>query len=263
MPTYKGKVEKTMEAKSIGLLNHMLQMALGRAREENNFDIIMFMGVDGRIFASSIPSFLNADQYHLLNLVKGNLPHICNQLAGQNLMLSIQQYQVGTVIISGVGDKAFLVFLTTKPLEVPRMEDKLRKVLNASIVMKHIFELKPVTAETLALYDEDIAGELKKLTRLLFVEMFDQTREYRKNMEVLNYLRPRIRDVVGVGLVDEIVSMAFNEIGTSAPYMTDAQWDQFLLKVVEEIRKNSGDVVADRCAKAWAPAVRKVLKSFV
>src|SRR5438034_183572 len=113
------KVVKTMEAESVGLLKHMLESELKRARQENGFDIVLFLGVDGRIFASDVPWNLDPKQYRLLNLVKGNLPDICGQLSSQNLKLSVQQYDAGTIIISGVGDKAFLVFLATKPLELP------------------------------------------------------------------------------------------------------------------------------------------------
>ena len=111
MPTLAGTVEKTMEAESVGLLRHILQTALHEARERNAFDIVLFIGVDGRIFASEVPPRLDARQYRLLNLVKSNLGHICHQLSGENMMLSVQQYDVVTIIISGVGDKAFLVFL--------------------------------------------------------------------------------------------------------------------------------------------------------
>ena len=117
---YAGKVDKVMEAATVGHLKLLLETELGRCREENELDIAMFLGVDGRIFASSIPNELNPREYRLLNLLKGNLAHICNQLSGQNMMMSVEQFEAGTGIIKGVGDRAVLVFLTTKPVEVTK-----------------------------------------------------------------------------------------------------------------------------------------------
>ena len=100
---YAGKVDKTMAAETVGHLKHLLETELRRCREENELDIAMFLGVDGRIFASSIPNELNPREYRLLNLLKGNLAHICNQLSGQNMMMSVEQFEAGTIIIGGVG----------------------------------------------------------------------------------------------------------------------------------------------------------------
>src|SRR3989304_2291077 len=121
MPTPAGKVDKTMEAENGGLRKHVLATGLKRVRQENGFDLVLFMGVDGRIFASDVPWTLDPRQYRLLNLVKGNLGHICGQLSGHKMMLSIQQDDVGTILIPGVGGKAFLTFLTTRPLEITQM----------------------------------------------------------------------------------------------------------------------------------------------
>jgi predicted regulator of Ras-like GTPase activity (Roadblock/LC7/MglB family) len=111
-----------MEAESVTLLKHMLEMELMRLRDEQGFDVVLFLGVDGRIFTSSIPPELTPEQYHLLNLVKGNLVHICRQLGKQNLRFSVQQFTAGTVFISGVGEKAFLVLFTTKELEAETLQ---------------------------------------------------------------------------------------------------------------------------------------------
>jgi len=196
MPTLAGKVEKTMEAESVGLLKHILQTELRQARERNAFDIVMFIGVDGRIFASEVPPNLDPRQYRLMNLVKQNLSHICNQLSGQNMMLSVQQYDVGTIIISGVGDKAFLVFLASRPVDLGAMQDTLRAVFRASTVMKHLFEERPITPASIAAYDEDVARDLRGLTRALFVEKFEDTRGYKRNVEVLEFLRKRLQALV-------------------------------------------------------------------
>ncbi len=261
--SYKGKVEKTMEAESVGLLNHMIMTALDRVREENNFDIVMFLGVDGRIFASSIPDALNSAQYHLLNVVKDNLPHICSQLTTKNLEWSIRNYETGSVMISGVGDKAFLVFLVTSQIDVANVGQLTKKVLDTSAVIKHVMELKPMTMEATKDYNEDIASELRKLSRILFIEKFDTTRQYKKNMEIHNYIRKELGMVLEKGLLDEVITLAYNEIGTSAAYMTDRQWGDLIDKLLEEVRKLAGDVVAERCAKKWKPEVEKLLRSFV
>jgi len=101
---YAGQVDKTMGAETVGHLKHLLETELKRACEENDLHIAMFLGVDGRIFSSSIPNKLDPREYRLLNLLKGNLAHICSQLAGQNMMMSVQQFEarVGVVDIAEV-----------------------------------------------------------------------------------------------------------------------------------------------------------------
>src|SRR3970282_1440616 len=106
---FAGRVDKTMGAETVGHLKLMLDTELRRGREENGLDIAMFLGVDGGIFASSIPDTLDPREYRLLNLLKGNLSHICSQLSGQNMMMSVQQFEAGTIVISGVGDRAVRV----------------------------------------------------------------------------------------------------------------------------------------------------------
>lgn len=263
MPSLAGKVDKTMEAESVGLLKHMLDTELARVRRENGLDLVLFLGVDGRIFASDVPWTLDAAQYHLLNLVKGNLPHICGQLSRQNLRLSVQQYDAGTVVISGVGDKAFLVFLATKPLEISGMEGLLGNVKNASAVMKHLLDQRGTSEGDVSGYPPEVAAELRALSRALFVEKFDETREYRRNMEVLGFLRGRLRAAVGAGPLEEIVTMAFNEVGTTAAYMTERHWERFLELVIAQVARIAGEPAAETARLQWTPEVRKLLKSFV
>src|SRR2546428_730520 len=217
---YAGQVDKTMGADTVGHLKHLLETELKRAREENDLDIAMFSGVDGRIFSSSIPNQLDPREYRLLNLLKGNLAHICNQLSGQNMMMSVQQFEAGTIIISGVGDRAFLVFLTTKPVEITKMQGVLANVLKTSIVVRHLFESRPITPEVLASYDEAVAGELKRLTRILFVEKFGETKEVKKNKEIAQYLQSELGALVGPGPLQEIVTTAYNPGRTTAPHTT-------------------------------------------
>src|SRR5438552_16154661 len=119
---YAGQVDKTMGADTVGHLKLLLDTDLKRAREESNLDIAMFLGVAGGIFSSSIPNQLDPREYRLVNLLKGSLAHICNRLSGQNMMMSVQQFEEGTITISGVGDRAFLVSLTSKPVQITKTQ---------------------------------------------------------------------------------------------------------------------------------------------
>lgn len=260
---YAGKVDKTMGAETVGHLKLLLETELGRCREDNALDIAMFLGVDGRIFASSIPNELNPREYRLLNLLKGNLAHICNQLSGQNMMMSVEQFEAGTVIISGVGDRAFLVFLTTKPVEITKMQGILANVVTTAIVVRHLFEERPITPEVLASYDETVATELKRLTRILFVQKFGETKEFKKNKEIEAYFRQRLGSLVGPGPLDETITLAYNEVGTSPAYMTRDHWTRFLALLIEKLREIRGDTVADRAEKEWKTYLDGVLSSFV
>src|SRR5438445_12345514 len=112
---YAGQVDKTMGAETVGHLKHLLETELRRAREENSLDIAMFSGVDGRIFSSSIPNQLDPREYRLLNLLKGNLAHICNQPNRQNMMMCVPQFEPGTIIISGGGRREVPLLVTTSP----------------------------------------------------------------------------------------------------------------------------------------------------
>jgi predicted regulator of Ras-like GTPase activity (Roadblock/LC7/MglB family) len=258
------KINKTLEAENITLLKHLLTIELRRLCEENNIDMAMFMGIDGRTFSSHIPQQLTTVQFHLLNLIKSNIKHICGQLQSENMKVSIQQFKEGTIIISGVGDNAFLVSIIGKNVDVSQIRATIDTVLVASAVLLHILEVKPINDEVLADYPPAVSAELRKLSRLLFKEQFEQTREYKKNIEILNFLKDKIQSVVGVGAVDEIVTMVFNELGTAPAYMKANQWRMFIDKVIRErITEMRGDIVADECLKTWVPEMEKKLKSFV
>jgi len=96
------------------------------------------------------------------------------------------------------------------------------------------------------------------------VERFDQTKQYRKNTEILEFIKKKLADVVGVGAVDEIITVTFNELGTSAPYMTDQLWRIYLEKVIQKhVRAMSGEIMADECYRTWMPELDKKLRSFV
>jgi hypothetical protein len=131
-------------------------------------------------------------------------------------------------------------------------------------VLNHILEVKPITEEAMVDYPEEVSGELKKLSRLLFKEQFEHTREYKKNVEILNFLKKKIESVVGVGVVDEIVTLVLNELGTAPAYMNDKQWRAFLDKVISEhIRDRCGEIVTDEVQRTWVPELERKLKSFV
>src|SRR5206468_1141087 len=88
------------------------------------------------------------------------------------------------------------------------------RIFSSSIAVRHLFESKPITPAILASYDEAVAGELKRLTRILFVEKFGETKEFKKNKEIAQYLQTKLGALVGPGPLQEIVTMAYNEVGT-------------------------------------------------
>ena len=263
MPSLAGQVDKTMGAETVGHLKLLLETELRRTREDNHLDLAMFLGVDGRIFASSIPEELDPRQYRLLNLLKGNLAHICNQLSGQNMMMSVEQFEAGTVIISGVGDRAFLVFLTARPVEITKMQGVLSNVVKTSIVVRHLFEERPITPAVLAEYDEAVAAELKRLTRILFVETFEDSKGFKKNKEIDTFLRQRLGALVGPGPLQDIMTMGYNEVGTSTAYMTADHWNRLLDRIVDGLRDVRGEAVAAKAEREWRAHLRQVLSSFV
>jgi hypothetical protein len=79
----KKKIDKRMEAKTVVQLKHMFEMELKRIKEDNGIAILMFVGIDGRVFASIIPPILDPVQFRFLNLVKSNLTHVCSLLQGE------------------------------------------------------------------------------------------------------------------------------------------------------------------------------------
>ncbi|MDG6221008.1 MAG: hypothetical protein QCI38_06120 [Candidatus Thermoplasmatota archaeon] len=265
MAKEKGKMkEKTMEAKTATLLKHMLDMELERLRESIGADIVLFIGVDGRIFASSLPDEMNSKQFYMFNLVKAMLSSICAQLQSENLRVSIQQYPEGTLFISGVGKNAFLVSVLTGDRDIEKTVQLVTEPIKASDVMLHIFEQRSMDPEYLAGLPSEVSEELQVLSRQLFVEQFDQTRGYKKNMKVQDWLRKKIAEAVGLGSVEEIMTIMFNEMGTTAPYMNDGLWRVMTEKIIQEhIRKLRGDIFSEEVYKTWMPELEQMLKSFV
>jgi len=258
------KMDKTLEAEDVTLLKHMLNMELKHLQEKNDIDIMMFVGVDGRIFASLIPPQLTPPQFFMLNLIKAKKPYICGQLKNENLTLAIEKYKEGALIITGIGDNAFLASLFAKDVDPTAMDDTIKRLLTGSAVLRHIFELRRMDEITLGNLADDVADELRRLSRQLFVEQFEHTRKYKKNMLILEFIKKKVAETVGVGQVDEIIVLSFNEMGTSAAYMTDRLWNMFMEKVIENhIRKLRGDMMADECLKTWIPELDQKLRSFV
>ena len=253
---------KRLEAETATQLKSMLDMELRRIRTEFGFDVSMLVGVDGRIFASSIPDQLTPSQYRLLNLVKANLPSLCAQLANEAMRLNLTQYEYGVTVVSQVGHRSFLVLLSGKPQDIMTMDETITHVKRASEVLRHVFEQRPMGPDAMASYDRETADELQRLGRQLFVEKFEETPLYKRNRDLVLYLKAEVTKAVGVGAVQEILSVSFNEVGTSAPYMKDAQWLAVVDLIVEKVRAQGGDVLADRCAKAWIPEVKRRLQAF-
>ena len=257
-------MKKTLEAEDISLLRHLLEMELRRLHEEADIDIILFMGVDGRIFSSYIPFTLNTQQYYLLSLIRNNLPHICAQLRSENMKISLQQYEEGFVILSGVGNNAFTASIIASDIEIAEVQKRLHSVVKASAVLKHIFELKPLKESELINYPEEISNELMSLSRLLFKERFTYTKDYKKNVEILENIKTKIESVVSKGQVNEIVTLTFNELGTQLGTMNNRLWMQFLEIVINHhIQPSTSDLVAEECRKTWIPEIERKLKSFV
>lgn len=258
-------MEKTMEARDVGMLKYLLDTELSRLKDEAEIDLALFMGVDGRIFSSHIPFDLDTGQYFLLRLVHGNLPHICAQLRQENMRLSVQQYNEGIIIISGIGDYAFLACVLSKKNNIAEINGSLKPILKSSAVLKHLFEMRQLKSEELSGYSEDVVEELNNLSRLLFKERFTYTKEYKKNVEILDMIKTKIASVLGgKGAVNEVVIMTFNEMGMQVGMMKKQDWMIFLEKVINDhVKRLSSDIVAEECNRTWVPEIQAKLKSFV
>ncbi len=256
-------LEKTLEAKDVTLLRALIHLAVQGLRDEANADIVLFVGVNGRIFDSIIPEILNAEEYYLLNTFKANLHKICAQLGSKSLKVSIETYNTGTLVISKVGDAAFLAIMVTRELQHEDLRDLIRAAGKWSTIVNHIFQLKPLSGEAIDGYPEDIKNEFHKLSRQLFVESFAYTKQYRKNQKVLEYLRKELAGIVGVGMVEEILTLSFNEIGTASQYMTDDLWPIVVEKIAARVKELRGEMLAEEYYKKWLRDVERIIKSFV
>ncbi len=257
------KLEKTMEAKDVTMLRSLIHLALEKLMKEAKLDIILFVGVDGRIFDSIIPEELNAREYYLLNIFKSNLHKICSQLKSKNMMVSIEQYGEGFFIISQVGDSSFLASMVINETGYEELQNLLKSVMKWSKIVNHIFQLKPLSGREVDQYPDEIKKEFHSLSRQLFIEKFAYTKQYRKNQKILEYLKKELSTVVGVGMVDEVLTLTFNEVGTAVQYMTDDLWPIVIERISKKITDLRGGIVADEYYKKWMEDVEKIIRSFV
>ncbi len=257
------KLDKTLEARDVTLLRSLLHLSITRLRDEGNIDIILFVGVNGRIFDSIIPEVLNAKEYYLLNTFKANLYKICSELKSKNMKISVEEYSDGTLIISKVGNAAFLAVMVTKSLEHEELQKLIATTNKWSIIVNHIFQLRPLSGPEIEEYPGDIKEEFHKLSRQLFVKSFAHTKQYRKNQKIIEYLKKELSSIVGVGMVDEVITISFNELGTAPQYMTDDLWPIFVEKIANRVRALRGDMVADEYYKKWLNDVERLIRSFV
>lgn len=256
-------MKKTLDAKDVGLLKHLLEMELAHMSEKAEVDIAFFMGVDGRVFSSNVPMDLTSGQFALLTMMRGNLPYICQQLNNENMKISVQEYNHGTVIITGVGENAFIASLIASDVDMTKINERLDPILKSSMVIKHIFELRPIKEEELKEYPQDVADELRTLARQLFKEKFTQTKEYKKNIDILENIKGKIESQLGKGMVNEIVDLTFKEMGTQVGNMNRSLWIIFLETVItRHVKRISGDIIADQCMKTWVPEVEAMLRKF-
>ncbi len=263
-PSKKKKLDRRMEAETVSQLKYMLEMELTNLRDRAGIDLTLFIGVGGRIFATSIPEELRPDQYRLLSTFKGNLTNLCSKLKGEDLEISIERWKSGMAIVAAVGDNSFLASLLSEKSEISEMGSILDEVVKATDVLKHIFEQKDFDEDTINEYPEDVQKELNRLSRQLFVERFTHTKSYKKNEEILEFMKDKIRKAVGVGQLEQIVSVTFNKMGTSAPYMEEDMWYDFLDTVIDEhIRPIVGDIQAEQYKKKWKKELDEKMKSFL
>lgn len=260
----KKTLEKTLQAETVSLLKSLLEIELRRLKKNLSLDFLFLMGVDGRVFSSIIPQQLNSQQYYMYNLMKRNITHICAQLQRENLEYSFTQYNLGAIIVSGIGDTAVLAGIVTGEFSSSNLQKYIHAFRNSATVLNHLLLQRPITEAELKKYPDEVANELRTLTRRLFVERFEDTRQYKKNMEVLNHIKKLLKTVVSVGEVEEFVTLVFNELGTTAPYMNDNLWLIFVDKLIKEhVKRVAGEGVADECIRTWPMEVQKKLKAFV
>jgi hypothetical protein len=253
-----------MEAQDVGMLKYLLETELTRLKDDAEVDLALFMGIDGRIFSSYIPIDLDKEQYYLLNLVHSNLPHICAQLRSENLKISIQQFDEGIIVIAGIGDASFLACLFSKKQDISEIDGQLKSIVKSSMVLKHIFEMRPLKSDELSMYSSDVVEELNKLSRLLFKERFTYTKEYKKNMEILEIIKKKLESVLGKGSVNEVVTLTLNEMGMQVGLMKKNDWMRFLEKAINDhVCQMTSDLIAEECRRTWIPEIEAKLRSFV
>ncbi len=257
-------MKKKMKTEEVGNLKYLLAEELTRMCKEGGLDIGIFMGVDGRIFSSYVPKDITAQAAHFLQLIRSNLDFVCAQLRNENLQLSVQRYPEGTMVINGVGKNAFIAALSAEHMDMKDITPTIQIIDRAGIVIKHIFELRPLAEEAIEEYSEDIQDELRELGSILFKERYTYTKEYQKNMEILEYIKNKITEVVGKGDVESIVTLTMNEMGVQPASMNRQLWMIFVERVIKEhVAQRQGDIIAEECLRTWLPEIENKLKTFV
>ncbi|WP_342305237.1 hypothetical protein [Methanolobus sp. ZRKC5] len=248
------------DLEDVSLLKFALVAQLKRTHQSSDVDVLLFAGADGKIYASYIPESIGPKIFELTNLITHNLLHVSQQLA-MGLKQSVIEYDFGTVIFSSVGRGALLISLFTGKVD---LSENMDKIDIAKSVMQHIFEQRPMTAEQLATYPEEVAAELRILSKIVFNEMYTQSSEYKKNMQILADIKEKITGVMGRGEVEQVLAMAFNEIASSPKWMTEDLWPLLVEMIInDQIRPLHGDYVADICEAEWIPDINHKLESFV
>lgn len=252
------KIKDDLE--DVSLLKFALVAQLKRTYESSDVDVLLFAGADGRIYASYIPDSIGHKIFELTNLISSNLIHVSQELA-MGLQQSVIEYDFGTVIFSSIGRGALLISLFTGKAD---LSGNMEKIEITREVIRHVFEQRPMTAEQLSGYSDEVAAELRSLSKIVFNEMYTQSSEYKKNMQILADIKEKITSVMGRGEVEQVLVMAFNEIASSPKWMTEDLWPLLVEMIIrDQIRPLHGDYVADICEAEWIPDIKHKLESFV
>jgi len=259
-----GRAVKSLDAEDVRLLKQVLQIELDALRADAGVDVVFLMGADGRIFASSIPRKLAQAQYRLMERVKQQIPQLAAPMRRQRLKLQVQAYEEGAVVISEAGQGAFLAAIKVDHGSVKGMDPILRRTDIACQAVAHLLKEKGFSDEAMRGYPEEVKAELKSLSYRLFREAYDTTKGARKNRDIAEFLRRKVRDRLGAGLVDEVMELTYNELGTTERFMNDKLWQRFVEIVVEKhVRRLTGDIVADVCKRTWSKDIARMVESFV
>ncbi|HEX9709191.1 MAG TPA: hypothetical protein VGB42_04400 [Candidatus Thermoplasmatota archaeon] len=259
-----GRAVKSLDAQDVRLLKQVIRLELDAVRADSGVDVALLMGADGRIFAASMPTALRAREFALMERMKAQVPALATALRRQRMQLQVQSYEEGSVVVAEVGRGSFLVALKADGSFLGAMDAVLGRLSVACRVLDHLIKEKGLSPEETRAEPEPVRKELEALSYRLFREAYDTTKTARKNREVAEFLRKRIRDRLGAGLVDEVMGLTYNELGSSERFMNDLLWQRFIETVVEKhVRRVSGDIVADVCARTWSRDVRRMVESFV
>jgi len=256
--------EKSVNIENVAFLKYLLKLELRRLCEKNHMAMILLMGVGGQVFALYHPPKITKKIHRLFNSVKTNLPYICAQLRNRRMEFSIQRYIHGTTIMAEVNMGVVLVCLLTSTSNVGELNEMVSSILIASKVINHILSNRALTDYNKKGYAEKINHELKELNRVLFEELFHKTSRYQKNMKILKEIKGKLESVLGIGIVEQVITLALNELGLSPRYMVKKDWLLLVRHLIEtRIRPTIGDVVAERLIRNWIPEIENKLESFL